>query len=949
MPSPQHSTPHRRRRWDTASILVLAVACAALAIGLVNLSDGFLVRQSELGLRLSDTAQGVLVTQIVADGPAARAGLQPGDRILAVDGAAASDALGTSDTLSTLPEGMTAELEIERSGELLETQFAPAHGPRGMHPHLYLWLVGLAFLGSGTLLMLRQRRAGLMPYYLLSLAAWALLAYSHSGRASAFDWSIYWLDTAARCWLPALALHCALLYPRPLMRPRVRLPLVALAYTGSALLFSLSVWLIARGGAYRFADPVAALEATDRLQLLYLALGLGGSAAALVAHRLRQRDRLVRRQLQWIEWGSAAALAPFVLFYLLPAGLGAETGPWHSLALLPLGLLPIACSVALAQRHLADLEVFLKRGVALAAQSLTVVGCYLMLHLALRALLGGWSRLPDELPMLLAVVATALLTPRLRELIHAQVDRLFYLDKYDYRKTLIQFSRELNSERGGLPPVLERFLERVVQTLEVGRAAVFVLHTPSTFSASASYPRSLSGTLPRLGAGSAVARALRRSDHLNVAAPEAPPPARIWAQAGFEHLVAMRVKGQLVALLAVGARASGASLTREDLQLLITVCGHAAMAIEGARLYSEVQRRVEEVEKLNALSDAILQGSSIGILVVAPGGTIYRANEAAEQLLGGSLQGARSEDRLPAPILGMLGAAGPPSRPDAVRRLYRLPLELDRGRRVVNASVALLHLPGVGSGASVLTLDDVTGRVKLEEKLLQNERLASIGLLAAGVAHEVNTPLTGICSYTQMLLAELEADDTRAALLRKVETQAFRASDIIKGLLNFARGGDQSFAPTDLNDTVEEAVALFEPHLRNTPIQIEHDLARSLPKIWGIRREIQQVVVNLLLNARDAMPRGGRIRISTRQSPAGIELRIEDTGRGIPSADLHRIYDPFFTTKGLGRGTGLGLSVTYGIVRKHSGSIDVRSSPEHGTVFTVFLPGASETSRALVH
>ena len=932
---------------DAVSMACLALTCAALALGAVNLGQSLLNPDLDPGLRLADTPVGVLVESVAPGGAAGQAGLRSGDRLVSLDGRPVTGALETADRLwEAGPEA--AALEVERAGAKVAIRLAPAgHGP-ALHPRLYLWLVGLAFLVSGTLLMLQRRRAGLFPYYMLSLSAWLMLALSHTGRASLVDWTVYWLDTGARCLVPALAVHCALLYPRPLASRSIRVGLAALAYSGSALLFGTSLWLVGAGRVYRFADPAAALEAADRLHLLYLAIGLSVAAAALAAHRLQHRDRVALRQLKWVEWGTAASIAPLVVFYLLPAGLGFETGPVHALALLPLGLLPITCSVALARRRLADLEVLLKRVVAVVANGMALLASFVVCRALLRAALGPWADLPRELLIGLAAFAAAVLYPSLREWINARVDRLFYLDKYDYRKTLTQFSRELNSERE-MPEVLQRFLERVAHTLEVERAALLLRDEAGRFSAAAEIRAPAgAGPLPSLGTDDPLDGLLRSTDHLALTEPEPSPAAAAWAAAGIEHLLPMRVKGETVALLAVGAKSGGTSLSREDLQLLITVSAHAAMAVEGARLYGEVRRKVEEVERLRALSDGIIKSSRVCIVVVGSNGVIHRANEAAETLFGAPLEGEAARERLPRPVLDLLTQDGPPAA-DGVRRLYRLPLEGARGRRVVNVTAAPLRLPELDSGANVLTLDDVTERVDLEEKLIQNERLASIGLLAAGVAHEVNTPLTGISSYIQMLLSEFDSGDARAAILRKVESQAFRASDIVNSLLNFARGGDQAFHPIDLNSAVEESMALFEPHLHNTHIQIERDLAPHLPPVWGIRREIQQVVVNLLLNARDAMPRGGRIRLGTRQTEAGVELQIADTGRGIPAESLHRIYDPFYTTKGVGRGTGLGLSVTYGIVRKHSGSIDVESAPEHGTIFTIALPATEEPARIAAH
>jgi signal transduction histidine kinase len=929
------------------SLVFLAVSCLSLALGALNLGAWLMAPDPEPGVRLTEDGAGVRVETLAPGGAAEISGLRPGDRIAAINGAPPRGVLDASDRLWRTDPASPIRLEIERDGGRLTLFFAAARSERELYPRVYLWLVGLAFLVSGTLLMMQRRRAGLAPYFILSLTAWTLLAFSHTGSGSTTDWIVYWLDSAARCLAPALAVHCALLYPRPLASRRARLALTLPLYGAAGVLLAASLWLVAAGGAYRYVDPVSALETLDRAHLLLLAVGLGGAAAILGMHRLRHRDRIALRQLKWVEWGTAAALVPFVLFYLLPASLGFEIGPLNSLALLPLILLPVSCSAALARRRLADLEVLLKRGVVTAANGLAVALCYFFFYIVARSVLRNWGGAPREIPMLLAALAAAVLYPGLRERIHARIDRLFYLDKYDYRKTLVHFSRELNSERES-SAVLETFLERVVQTLEVARAALCLRTDGDQFEMRAEHPRTGAAPIPPLRGGSPLAALLQRADSLSLADTEPPAGAGEWTAAGFEHLVPMKVKGQMVAVLAVGPRAGGASLTREDLQLLEAVAGHAAMAIEGARLYEEIRRKVVEVDRLRALSDGIIRASRIGILVVGPEGTIHRANESATELLGGSLAGSAAGAHLPPAVLDLL-AAGPGGGDGGIRRLFRLPVGSPRGRRIVNATVAPLSLPEVGPGASMLTLDDVTERVELEEKLIQNERLASIGLLAAGVAHEVNTPLTGISSYIQMLLDDLPADDARAGLLRKVERQVFRASDIVNGLLNFSRGGDQAFHPTDLNAAVEEAIGLFEPHLRNTRILLERDLAPDLPPVRGIRREIQQVVVNLLLNARDAMQRGGTIRVSTRCSGSGVELLIADTGRGIPTEHLHRIYDPFFTTKGVGRGTGLGLSVTYGIVRKHSGSIDVSSAAEQGTVFTISLPAAEEPARAVAH
>ena len=244
--------------------------------------------------------------------------------------------------------------------------------------------------------------------------------------------------------------------------------------------------------------------------------------------------------------------------------------------------------------------------------------------------------------------------------------------------------------------------------------------------------------------------------------------------------------------------------------------------------------------------------------------------------------------------------------------------------------------------------EDVTARVRLEEQLQISDKMASIGLLAAGVAHEVNTPLTGISSYTQMLLERSNPDDPDTKLLEKIERQTFRAAKIVNGLLTLARGGQapSECAPVDLNAVIGDVLALLEHQLKAVNIQVRRELSAVQPVVLGTEHKLQQVFLNLFINARDAMPKGGWLSITTRSDANGVAVEVGDTGAGIQAEHLARIYDPFFTTKSLGQGTGLGLSITYGIVHEHSGSIECDSRAGEGTRFLLTFPPAQGRTAA---
>jgi two-component system, NtrC family, sensor kinase len=271
--------------------------------------------------------------------------------------------------------------------------------------------------------------------------------------------------------------------------------------------------------------------------------------------------------------------------------------------------------------------------------------------------------------------------------------------------------------------------------------------------------------------------------------------------------------------------------------------------------------------------------------------------------------------------------------------IFKLYLENRRGEKlIVNLSIVPIVDSTDQTTGCLIVMDDITRKVQLEDQLLQAEKLSSIGLLAAGIAHEVNTPITGISSYTQMLLKETPESDRRKRILEKIEKQTFRAAEIVNGLLNFARMNGSEFKELDINTLIRESLSLLDHQLRQNHIRVEPEYDRALPHVYGNSGKLQQVFINLFLNARDAMPAGGALNIKTGMNDSMVMIDICDTGVGISQENIKRIYDPFFTTKTTGKGTGLGLAVTYGILQEHGGRIFVDSAPGKGTHFKIKLP-----------
>jgi two-component system NtrC family sensor kinase len=228
---------------------------------------------------------------------------------------------------------------------------------------------------------------------------------------------------------------------------------------------------------------------------------------------------------------------------------------------------------------------------------------------------------------------------------------------------------------------------------------------------------------------------------------------------------------------------------------------------------------------------------------------------------------------------------------------------------------------------------------KAFQRITSTERLASLGQMAAGVAHEINNPLGGILLYSNLVLEEMDPDHASRKNMEKIIYQTERCKKIVQNLLDFARTPSGDMEPLRVNKVILTSLNLIKDQSIFQGIDVKTDLMDNLPLVMGDLSRLEEVFLNLFINAVDAMEGRGKIKISSRISSTGmVKIYITDTGKGIDKSYLPHIFEPFFTTKEPGQGTGLGLSITYGIIQKHGGFIDVESEPGKGTTFIITLP-----------
>jgi two-component system NtrC family sensor kinase len=948
-PAPARLRPLLRVALPVA-VAALLVSLAVINIAVVKTWEG----QVEDGVLWRQEGTNVVAVAVAARQAGARAGIEPRDVLLTIDGVEVTSVAGVRGRLEDGREGESLTYVVQRTSEDLPLALTLQTSPVVQQALYYsLALVGiLAVIVGASVRLRRPHDQATLHFFWLTVAFFGALAFTASGRYDRIDYVFDWADVVARLLLPPLFLHFALVFPdRPDAWVRTlggKLSLVV-AYAPAAVVGLTRVAAI-RGW---FDDASRVLQWTETAAYAYLAACLLAGLVLMTTALRRLRSVTAQRQLRWIVWGSAVGALPFVVFYVMPLLLGA-TLPYTEYTAVLLGCVPLSFASALVRYRLMDIEVIVKKALVVAAVVVLLAAIYngtlILVGLVLPTDNDGGS-----FWALLATLIVALVAPTLWTSIQNALDRLYYRDRYDYRRALVAFARELNSDLD-LERLSTRLVERVRETLGVDRIALFLSAGPSTsprfrpFSTSG-FDTPFTRTVDpasALGARLSLGHTVVLGDP--IATRRLPPnEAVVWRETGLNGFVPCVSNDVAIAVIAFGHRPHGEPLNSEDIALLGAVAAQAATALENARLYNELSAKASEIERLRQFSDSVVESLSDGLVVVDLDDRVLRWNRRMEVLVGADRQqvlGRDLSDLFSRAFVEGLQAARRESPSGAT--MYRVPLDTgtgdERKQLLVNTAVAPFQTDEGIQAGWIIVIEDVTDRANLEEQLRLSEKMAAIGLLAAGVAHEVNTPLTGISSFTQMLLDRADPGNPDTHLLEKIEQQTFRAAKIVNSLLNLSRPSGGETRVIDLNVAIADVLALLEHQFRTHRVQVRRHLEGPSVLVRGVEYKLQQVFLNLFLNARDAMPRGGWLSVTTAISGDEALVEVADTGVGIPSEHLARIYDPFFTTKVDGRGTGLGLSVTYGIVQEHGGTLTCESDPQQGTRFRLVLPLAESAA-----
>ena len=906
--------------------LVLGTLLFVVIAGLGVLS---FQRQVALFQQIGFTAEPVLGTWQVRETNRAT-GLKTGDEILLVGGVQASSLNHLESLLRAKP---STEILLKRGAEVLPIAYQlPPLEIRWTY--LLLAAIGLLYLiiGLYTAFKDRQGATTIFLFWCLSIAALFLLSPVTPTR-DALDRGIYIGDQVARTMLPALTLHLFLVFPTALLRAswlRLAIPFV---YLPSLFLAAFHLDQMLFGGRLLFgaADEAMFLQA-DHLEMMLIIGGHLLAAASLVVRLGRGAAWWEqKRQTQSILFGLLAGYIPFLVLHHLPSALGWQWPEWTTLfGVGALVFVPLAFAYAILKYKLWDMEIILRDSISYSLTALIgLFGFSLINQLIQQQLSDDQQWMRNLLAFGTGLTIASVMIPA-RHTIADQLERWQYRGTLGSRQALREMGQEL---------LLERDLDKLCHALTTGLAGGLRIQKANLYlnQRAAMVPVRLGDGLPPALGELALGEAFWDRDveglsgvHLPGAAPNAGQ--QLFA-AGYRYALPLTVRGQRIGVALLGYKEGERPLNSEDLSLARNLLNQAALAIENAQLVEEIRHQLQEVSALEDHNRGIIESSPAGIAVLDASGRITSANHAFAAITGverPDLTGQLVEELipirpLPEPGSGLLDVSF---------------CQLDGTERYLQVSRAVYEGKN-DSELSVLVVQDTTEKTALELALKEKEQLASLGMLAAGVAHEVNTPITGISSYAQFLLADTAEDDPNHAVLKKIERQTFRASQIVRNLLEFARHRRQEFGPVSLNAVLEECAQFLIEPASEGQVTFAGLPLDDLPRVEGSETELHQVFTNLMVNAIDAMAKntgGGCLSFASEVDEQRVRIHVSDTGPGIPPERLQRIFQPFFSSKLDKGGTGLGLALTYNIVRRHGGEIWAANHEDGpGCTFTVTL------------
>jgi PAS domain S-box-containing protein len=862
---------------------------------------------------------GVIVVKTVDSGSSAEAaGLRPGDAIWLIGETPTTEIEGLQKTLRRI--GQKVPMLVQRDGKTITLHYTPPE-LKIDYPYLILSFIGFLYLAIGLFTLFRGATRESALFYFVTLLSFVVYVYTPAGDIDFLYKVLEVTEEIAMILLPPLTLNFFLLFPRPIVHHR---GILAALYLPPLFLAAWDTDLLIFNNVVSVASAQRSFELIFRWELIHFAVYFTLAVVAL-AYTYRKAAAIGKKQIKWIYLGMALGFLPFLAIYIIPYLVSGPVRPVYStISILPLALIPLAFAVSILKYKLWDVEVVIKEILAYSVVFAFGMIAFSTVNLVLSHVIEERSAMERNfLAFTSGLLIAGVLIP-VKSRIESVIEMFLYRDSYRHRKAITDFAQELATFHD-VHELISMMRDRLRAALDIDRMNLFLREgvTFVIYQPEASLPRRAGmddfGAMP--GEGPMILTEPRLPDASDV-------PWQL-LKSGYRYLFPLRNRGELQGLLVLGTKRGEEPLSRDDLHLLESLTAPVALAIENSRLYGRLRRQLEEIRALKEYNENIIESSSSAIAVVASDGTVLTANRAFWELVA-----AEGEDEPMADLFPPFDEV----RSGATRTIATHFVNRQGVEKEVTVTASPLHADDI-NGARVVVIGDITDRVRLERELEGKERLASLGLLAAGVAHEVNTPLTGISSYAQILLKDIPPDDPKYRVLKKMEQQTFRASKLVNNLLDLIANRPRTRELVSIPELVHSTIALHEDVMAPKKISVH---AGDVPPLQthGNFNDLQQVLTNVLLNARDAVAEHGNIWIDAHEEGERVIIRVKDDGKGIAPELIDRIFDPLVTTRRGQGGTGLGLAISRRILNACDGDISVKSSVGQGAEFSISLPRA---------
>ena len=901
-----------------------------ILISLSNIFQKLKWSSTSDGMLWENSGKGLVCISAPPSGP-----IKPGDILLAVNKYTINSKI---DLLRSIEDRNYCRYEIESQGILKNVgiDIHPVYTPFSYYILVFVGI--LAILLTLGILNIHIKQVTLFPppqiLFVLSLALSGFLIFSPSGDYGSGDFIFLTLDTISFLIFPAALLQYSLQYPLrnkffKKFSSRFRYLII---YIPPLLILALNLYYIL-DSSFK-PDPEILATVINHFRAIsqqYFALYLLMAWGIIIASSLNLILKKKQKRYLFPLIGISLSFLSMLLLAFSPPAAQFQSTPLAYLSMFFLPFLPVSLVYFLTQKRLTDIENIIKKTLSISSLFIFIFGAYLFLGLNIEQnkLLGiFWS--------IAAILMAGLLFKPLESSIQKLYEKVFYRDTFNFKRKLKELESSISSQRD-LHSLSISFLEIITRGFQLQNCALLIHYKNNMFYSLPERTR-LFLTLPFCDAVS------RRENLVFLSEQEFrtkfPHDQAALQQNKFFQFLPLHISDRLIGIVAMGRKTNGTYLTVEDLELMSSISAPLALSVENAFLYSRLETQLTELNQLKEFNENIIENINLGIMVVSRQNQVQTWNSFMEDRL--QIKRQKALHKKAALVLGnelwdkiKTSQAGTHTlrnvniadqRHDRIYDLYISPLKNESG-----------HISG-----RIFVFEDVTDKINIQNQLITSEKMASVGLLAAGIAHEINTPLTGISSYCQFLL-DNPADAENPHLVAKMHDQVLRANKIIRTLLDFSRQKGQQPLPVNLNKVIEESLALVEHKLKkkNIHFQKEYHFQNSL---HGFSTRLQQLFINLFINgidAIDAIDGQGRITITGNETSERITISFMDNGHGIEKKHLEKIFDPFFTTKEIGKGTGLGLSIAYSIVKEHFGNIEAFSQVNHGTRFVITFPVVS--------